>query len=60
MQLLTRWVGTNKGWKPTELSKEIDYIKVFYPDIEEIKKRLANREIISCSIKLYRLYNGVV
>jgi len=60
MNLLTRWVGTSKGWKATTLEEEKEYISVFYPDIEEVKKRLASREIIACSIKLYRLYNGVV
>lgn len=60
MNLLTRWVGTSKGWKHCLLSEEEDYIKAFYPDIEEVKKRLVNREIIACSIKLYRLFDGVV
>jgi len=59
MYLLTRWVGTSKGWKHCELDSETEYIKAFYPDIEEVKRRLINREIISCSIKLYRLYDGV-
>jgi len=60
VHLLTRYVGTNEGWKACELETEKEYIKAFYLDLEEVKKRLAKREIISCSIKLYRLYNGVL
>jgi len=59
MNLLYRWVGTSKGWKATTLKTEEQYIKTFW-DIEEAKKILVSRKILPCSIKLFRLYNGVV
>lgn len=60
MNLLTRWIDEPKGWKATTLEAEKDYILAFYPDLEKVKKRLVDREIVACSIKLFRLYNGVL
>ena len=60
MNLLYRWIGEHKGWKATTLEKEKEYIRVVYPDLEEVKKRLTDREIIACSKRLYRLFDGVV
>lgn len=58
MHLLCRWIGKSEGWKKTTLEKEEAYIKAFYPDLEEVKERLRNGEMIACSIKLFRLNEG--
>jgi len=58
MNLLYRWIGEHKGWRSTTLKAEEQYIKTFW-DLEEAKKILINREILPCSIKLFRLYDGV-
>jgi len=56
MKLLTKYID-QKNWKKSDLSKEIDYIRAFYPDIEEVKERLKHGEIISASIKLFQIDN---
>ena len=58
MNLLYRWVSEHRGWKATDLKKERETIEAFY-DIEEAKKRLIDREILLCGVKILRLYNGV-
>lgn len=59
MNLLYRWVEKHKGWKATTLEKERETIEAFY-DLEEAKKRLTDREILLCGVKLLRLFDGVV
>ncbi len=59
MNLLYRWIKEHKGWKATTLKEERETIEAFY-DLEEAKKRLADREILICGMKIIRLFNGVV
>ena len=59
MNLLYRWIDSNIGWKPTSLKAEKETVLAFH-DLEEAKKRLINREILLCGVKLLRLYNGVL
>lgn len=56
MQLLTKYID-QKNWRKSDLSKEVDYIRAFYPDIEEVKNKLRHGEIIACSIRLYQIDN---
>jgi len=58
MRLMTRYVET-KSWRPTTFKEEERYISSFW-DIEEAKKRLNRKETLACSIKVYKLINGVV
>lgn len=58
MDLLYRWVDSNRGWRATDLKKEEKTISTFW-DLEEAKKRLASREILLCGVQLIRLFNGV-
>jgi len=60
MNLLYRWAEQNtKGWKATSLEKERETISAFW-DLEEAKKKLVNREILLCGVKIIRLFDGVV
>ena len=56
MKLLMRYID-QEDWQKSDLSKEIDYIQAFYPDIEEVKERLRHGEIIACSIRLFQIDN---
>ena len=59
MNLLYRWVDSNRGWKATTFEKEISTISSFY-NLEEAKKKLVKREILLCGVKIIRLFDGVV
>lgn len=58
MNLLYRWACSNTGWKTTTLEKEKFDISCFW-DLEEAKKKLVDREILLCGVKLIRLFDGV-
>lgn len=58
MNLLFKWVGSG-NWQKSNLEKEEEYIRAFW-DIEEAKKILREKKILPCSIKLFRLFDGVV
>lgn len=58
MHLLFRYVGDNEGWKTTTFEREMGVISSFH-NLEEAKKKLINREILLCGVKLLRLFNGV-
>ncbi|MBA7563758.1 hypothetical protein ES695_05530 [Candidatus Atribacteria bacterium 1244-E10-H5-B2] len=58
MDLLYRWIDSGKGWKATTFEKEISTISSFH-EIEEAKKKLVNREMLLCGVRLLRLYDGV-
>lgn len=58
MNLLYRWIGEHKGWRATDLKREKETIEAFW-DIEEAKRKLVDREILLCGVKLIRLFDGV-